>query len=107
MCFCKIMNLNPQAQKIYDILQDRCWHCPIEWGYADGHAKRITDINEYLKPLGLEVKSEWCDCGRHTARIKKRKIGEKLPYLTEGARIFMERNKTDWKPVKQEQLTLI
>lgn len=66
--------MNPQAEKIYEILKDGNFHCPREWGYADGHCKRITDINEYLKPLGQEVKSEVCNCGHHNSRIKKRRI---------------------------------
>ena len=68
------MKLNPQAITILNILQDRQWHCPIEWGYADGHTKRITDINEYLKPQGLMVQGDWCNCGRHASKIKRRRI---------------------------------
>ena len=68
------MKLNPQAEKIYEILKNPGWHCPIEWGYADGHTKRITDINEYLKPLGKKIESDWCNCGRHISKIKARRI---------------------------------
>lgn len=66
--------MNPQAQRIYEILKDEAWHCPMEWGYADGHTKRITDINAYLLSRGQEVKRDWCDCGRHTSKVYKRKI---------------------------------
>ena len=75
--------MTQQAIKIYEILKDKQWHCPIEWGYADGHAKRITDINNYLKTIGQEINSDWCDCGRHTARVYKRRIiaiSENLPH---------------------------
>jgi len=68
------MTLNPQAQRIYEILKDRQSHCPIEWRYADGHAKRITDINRFLAPQGLTIKSEPCKCGRHISRLLKRQI---------------------------------
>lgn len=66
--------LNPQAQKIYQILLDGQWHCPSEWNFADGHCKRITDINNYFKPQGLQVISTICDCGHHTSKVKKRRI---------------------------------
>jgi hypothetical protein len=67
-------NLNPQAEKIYYLLQDLAWHCPIDWGYSDGHGKRLTDINRFLAPRGQKLAYDWCDCGRHTAKLKKRKI---------------------------------
>ena len=66
--------MNPQAIKIYEILKDGNFHCPREWGYADGHCKRITDINEYLLPKGQKVDSEVCRCGHHISRLKKRRI---------------------------------
>lgn len=68
------LKLNPQAERIYEILKDNCWHCPIDWKYSDGHGKRLTDINRYLAPKGLKLDWEWCNCGRHTAQIKKRRI---------------------------------
>lgn len=66
--------MNPQATTIYEILKDGNWHCPIEWGYADGHAKRITDINKFLEPQDKKVIGDWCDCGKHKAKVLKRKI---------------------------------
>lgn len=66
--------MNPQAQKIYSILQDSNFHCPSEWGYADGHCKRITDINKYLAPKGQKVVSAICNCGKHTSKVVARKI---------------------------------
>ncbi len=68
--------MSPQVQRIYSILQDRQWHCPQEWGYADGHCKRITDLNRLLAKDGLEIKSEVCDCGQHISKVLKRKIVE-------------------------------
>lgn len=68
------MNLNPQAEIIYQILLDGNWHCPKEWNYADGHCKRITDINKFLLPIGKEVDSKRCDCGRHLSGVFKRRI---------------------------------
>jgi len=73
--------LTPQAEKIYQILSDYNWHCPVEWHYADGHAKRITDINRFLLPQGLKIESKVCDCGRHQSRILKRKIVEIEPQV--------------------------
>ncbi len=66
--------LNPQAERIYILLLDYAWHCPIDWNWSDGHGKRLTDINRYLKPKGNKLDWDWCDCGRHTAQIKKRRI---------------------------------
>lgn len=66
--------MNPQAQKIFEILQDGRWHCPIDWKYADGHGKRLTDINRYLARFGQNLEWAWCDCGRHTTKIKMRRI---------------------------------
>lgn len=66
--------LTPQAKKILDILLDRLWHCGIDWHFADGHTKRFTDINRFLANQGLKIESAWCDCGRHTTRILKRRI---------------------------------
>lgn len=80
----KNQKLNPQAQKIYEILKDMEWHCPKEWGYADGHCKRITDINRYVGQFGEEIDSDVCDCGRHTSKILKRRIklkSENLPQV--------------------------
>ena len=71
--------LSAQAQRILDILSDGQKHCPISWGYADGHGKRLTDINRYLKPLGKKLDWRWCDCGRHTTKIKMRWIAENAP----------------------------
>ena len=73
------MNLNPQAQKILEILQDGRKHCPIDWKYADGHGKRLTDINRYLQQFGKTLAWDWCDCGRHTTKIKMRWIIEQNP----------------------------
>src|SRR3990167_1462969 len=64
--------MTSQAQKILEILQDGQKHCPIDWGYSDGHGKRLTDINRYLKQFGKTLACDWCDCGRHTAKIKMR-----------------------------------
>ena len=75
--------LSNQSQIIYDILKDGNWHCPQEWGYADGHTKRITDINDYLRPLNQKIASDWCDCGKHTSKIKKRKIVPIEPIVAE------------------------
>lgn len=80
----KDIKLNPQAQVIYQILRDMQWHCPKEWGYADGHCKRITDINRYIDQFGQEIDSRLCDCGRHTSKILKRRIklkSENLPQV--------------------------
>lgn len=66
--------MNPQATIIYNILLDGQWHCPIEWGYADGHCKRITDINRAVQKDGLKVESKVCDCGRHDSKILKRRL---------------------------------
>ena len=66
--------LSDQAQRIYEILQDGNWHCRIDWNYSDGGNKRLTDINRYLAPRGQKLAWAWCDCGRHTSTIKKRKI---------------------------------
>jgi hypothetical protein len=66
--------LNPQAQRILDILSGGSWHCPIDWKFGDGHGRRLTDINRHLALKGQKLAWDWCDCGRHTARIKKRKI---------------------------------
>ena len=66
--------LSHQAKKILDILSDNKWHCGIDWSYSDGHTKRITDINRYLEQSGEMIKSAWCDCGRHNARVLKRRI---------------------------------
>lgn len=74
--------LSPQALRIYELLKDGVWHCPIDWNYADGHTKRITDINNYLKPLGQQIESQWCDCGRHVAKIKKRRLVDKSVFHT-------------------------
>ncbi len=74
--------LNPQAQKILNILQDRNWHCPQEWGYADGHCKRITDINKYLFPQDLKIDSKVCDCGNHNGKVFKRRIVLSEPHQT-------------------------
>ena len=63
-----------QINKIYKILSDGEWHCPIEWNYADGHTKRITDINKIIAPEGKVVIGEACDCGRHGSRVKKRRV---------------------------------
>jgi hypothetical protein len=68
------MSLSKQASYIYNILSDWEWHCGIDWGYSDGHAKRITDINEFLRPQGLEVDSKWCNCGRHVSKVLARRI---------------------------------
>jgi hypothetical protein len=69
------MKLSSQAALIYNILLDGEWHCPIEWGYADGHCKRITDINEFLKGTNKKVIGKACFCGRHTsAAVKMRKL---------------------------------
>ena len=68
------MKLTKQASYIYNILSDRQWHCPIDWGFADGHAKRLTDINNFLRDKGLMIESDWCNCGRHASKIKKRRI---------------------------------
>lgn len=68
--------MTPQAEKIYQILADGNWHCPIEWGYADGHTKRITDINRYLAPKGMKIESKVCNCGRHSSKVLMRKIVE-------------------------------
>jgi len=70
--------LNPQAQNILDILSDGAWHCRVDWKYSDGGNKRLTDINRYLALKGQKLAWDWCDCGRHTAKIKKRKIVNKL-----------------------------
>lgn len=70
------MKLNSQASYIYNILQDRQWHCPTSWNYADGHCKRITDINRYVREFGLKVDSKVCDCGKHTSKILKRRLVE-------------------------------
>ena len=73
------MNLNPQAIKILVILEDGEKHCPIEWGYADGHGKRFTDITRYLNQFGQKLENDWCDCGRHTTKIKMRWIAPLEP----------------------------
>lgn len=80
------MKLSGQSWLIYNILYDKQWHCPIEWGYADGHCKRITDINRELEKQGEKIISEACDCGRHTSKILKRKIvsTEPLPEVQKG-----------------------
>ena len=65
-------NLNPQAQRILDILSDGQKHCPIDWRFSDGHGKRLTDINRYLESFGKTLAWDWCDCRRHTAKIKMR-----------------------------------
>ena len=78
------MKLNPQAIKILDILDTGGWHCCSEWHYADGHCKRISDINEYLKPQGKKVIGEVCKCGRHTAKVYKRMI---VPLDTQSPRL--------------------
>lgn len=97
--------LNPQAQRIYDILKDFQWHCPISWGYADGHTKRITDINEYLAPQGLKVDGGWCDCGRHVSKIKKRRLvsslGKTMLPMTPKIKTWNEQFKS---PVEQAKL---
>lgn len=77
-----MLQLNPQAEKILDILSDGNKHCPIEWGYADGHGKRFTDISRYLAQFGKTLENDWCDCGRHTAKIKMRWIAE-IPKVPE------------------------
>ena len=93
------MKLNQQANVIYNILKNGNWHCPIEWNYADGHTKRFTDLNRYLKPLGLVVKGIPCDCGRHTGKPSyKRKI---VP-LRESNTVIMADEKAN-NPVKVEQ----
>ena len=74
------MTLNPQAQRILDILSDGCWHCAIDWNYSDGHAKRITDISRFIAPT-RKIISDWCDCGRHTAKVKKRKLVDLTPVI--------------------------
>ena len=66
------MNLTPQAIKILEILEDGYTHCGIDWGYADGHGRRITDINRYLAPLGKTLAYDWCNCGRHKSKIRMR-----------------------------------
>ena|SRR3990167_4650680 len=71
--------MTSQAQKILEILQDGQKHCPIDWGYSDGHGKRLTDINRYLKQFGKTLACDWCDCGRHTAKIKMRWLASALP----------------------------
>lgn len=69
-----MQTLNPQAQKILAILRNGFWHCPIDWGYADGHGKRLTDIKRFVVHEGLKLEWDWCDCGRHTAKLKKRRL---------------------------------
>jgi len=66
----------PQARKILEILQDGQKHCPIDWEWKDGHGKRLTDINRYLKKSGKFLAWAWCDCGRHTTKIKMRWIAK-------------------------------
>lgn len=88
--------MNPQAIKIYEILLDGNWHCPIEWGYADGHTKRITDISRYITPRGQKIASTWCDCGRHTSKVLKRKIVTTSPVVPERVLKFQ----AQWKPVE-------
>lgn len=66
--------LNPQAHVILSILEDGQWHCPIDWRYSDGHGKRLTDINRYLAHFGKKLEWEWCTCGRHTTKIKMRRL---------------------------------
>ena len=70
----KNMSLSKQASYIYNILSDWEWHCPQEWFYQDGHCKRFTDINEFLRPQGLEIDSKWCDCGKHVSKVLARRI---------------------------------
>ena len=53
--------MNPQAQKILEILEDGGNHCPIDWRWADGHGKRLTDINRYLAESGKTLAWAWCD----------------------------------------------
>ena len=72
-------SMTPQACKILEILQDGQKHCPIDWRYADGHGKRLTDINRYLRQFGKTLAWDWCDCGRHTTKIKMRWITAILP----------------------------
>jgi len=98
--------LSSQAQKILDILSDRQWHCPIDWNWGDGHGKRITDIIRYLEPFNKTIENDWCDCGRHSARILKRRIVSVTPKFAPTApqnsvvAQFLERWKT--KPIKAE-----
>lgn len=66
--------LSAQAQRILDVLSDGNTHCGIDWRYSDGHGKRLTDINRYLGTMGKKLGWAWCDCGRHTTKIKMRWI---------------------------------
>lgn len=71
------MKLSNQCQRIYDILKDGQFHCPQEWGFSDGHCKRITDLNRQLAFIGQEIRSEVCNCGRHQSKILMRRIADK------------------------------
>jgi hypothetical protein len=105
--------LNPQAENILDILSDGMWHCPIDWKYADGHGKRLTDINRYLQENGKQLIWEWCNCGRHTATIKRRRIApitsKPAPQTTLSpnvAKILASWQKPVEKPAETPKLTL-
>ncbi len=64
------IKLNKNCQRIYNILEDKEWHCPIEWGYADGHCRRFTD----LKQKGFVIESKVCECGRHESKVLARRL---------------------------------